>query len=284
MAKKVSKKKSDRTYVVIVLDKSGSMGGTQEQTISGYNEQIQQLREDAKETEILASLITFNGDVFEHFWNVPAADLQEANVSEYVPNGGTAMRDAIGYAIKRMEETTDVKDENNAYLFIVISDGMENSSTHFTKPELRALISKYQESGSWTFTYMGCDASYLEKVAEETSMKLANMAVYENRTARGTTRGMHENKMKLAGFFTERKKGNKASMNYFSAQDGVLADYSQDTEESLPDMSVQGLNWSVPNTPNSNHLADSPKIEVTAFTTNGFGKPKSVTWTSNYKS
>lgn len=54
--------------VLMVVDKSGSMAGTTNQTIQGYNEYIQQFKEDAKDMDIRVSMISFNGEVFEHFW------------------------------------------------------------------------------------------------------------------------------------------------------------------------------------------------------------------------
>ena len=60
------KNKNPKTHVAIVLDKSGSMGDTKDATISGYNEHVQQLKKNAQDgQEILVSLVTFNGEVFE---------------------------------------------------------------------------------------------------------------------------------------------------------------------------------------------------------------------------
>lgn len=274
---KINKDKA-KTYVAIVLDKSGSMGGTQAQTIAGYNEQIQQLREDAKDTEIYVSLVTFNGEVFEHFWNVPAAELKEAAVEEYRPGGNTAFRDAVGYAIKKLQETTDTKDENNGYLIIAISDGYENSSSHFSAEQLRRLIDSCEETGRWTITYMGCDATYLKEVARQTGIKLDNMALWNNTSSSKTTRGLHQNRSKLAAYMTFRKGGEYKASNFHSEMEGCFADYSYSADE-IGDVNITNSKPTVfqvtPNIP--------PKTEVSITTFGGFGSPKNVTWTTNYR-
>src|ERR1019366_2335671 len=86
------------TIVAIVLDSSGSMADTKQQTVQGFNEQVQQAKMNAKNQkdvgEYKACIVTFNGEVFEHQWLVPVEELQEATNEDYQPGGSTAMRDA----------------------------------------------------------------------------------------------------------------------------------------------------------------------------------------------
>ena len=69
-----------KTHVAIILDRSGSMSGTRMPTVTGYNEQIEQVQNDSKDQDILVSLVTFNGHVYEHFWNESADKLTKASV------------------------------------------------------------------------------------------------------------------------------------------------------------------------------------------------------------
>ena len=185
MSKKSKTDDPLNTYVAIVLDKSGSMASTKDQTIQGYNEQVQQIRKNAKDQKTFVSLVTFSSDVYEHLWNEPAEQLQEASAEDYIPDGTTAMRDAIGYTVQKLTKTAE-KDANNAFLVIIISDGAENSSQHVTKPALKELVEGRQAQGNWTFTYMGCSEDEVRRVAQETAIPIANMAVWENRTVKGT--------------------------------------------------------------------------------------------------
>ena len=231
----MTKKKKDdplNTYVAIVLDKSGSMASTKDQTIQGYNEQVQQIRKNAKDQKTFVSLVTFSSDVYEHLWNEPAEQLQEASAEDYIPDGTTAMRDAIGYTVQKLTKTAE-KDANNAFLVIIISDGAENSSQHVTKPALKELVEGRQAQGNWTFTYMGCSEDEVRRVAQETALPIANMAVWENRTVKGTKRAMHRNAENVGKYLRARSAtGASATANF--ASDDVLccADYTSDDDGS----------------------------------------------------
>jgi hypothetical protein len=238
------------------------MCGTKAQAVQGYNEQVQQMKLNAKNQDIFCSLVTFNGEVFEHQWCEEASKLNEATAEDYLTEGSTAMRDAIGYTVEKLMKTTDTKDENTAYLVVVISDGEENASRHHTADSLRELIEPAQKSGKWTFTYMGCDAMYLKKVAQETSIPVANMAMWSNATPELATRGMVRNRKCLDGYYDSRKVGCTASANVYSADSCCLADFT--TEDSSVDDAVNKilLNNNPPLNPNVNLTVDQNVLNV----------------------
>ena len=215
-----------RTYAAIILDKSSSMSGTQAQTVQGFNEHVQQFKIDSKDQDILVSLVTFNGDVYEHLWNEPAANLAEAVVEDYRPGGSTALRDAVGYTIDKLSETAQV-DENTSFLVIIISDGYENSSKHVTAEALKAKIDERQKTGDWTFTYMGCDERYLKELSEQTAIPISNMAAWSNQDSVRTRGGMDESRKKMKKFFTARSCGVKGmSAGYHSDNLEMCANYT----------------------------------------------------------
>lgn len=223
-----------RQIVAIILDKSGSMDGTREQTVGGYNEHIQQIKSDADENlEILTCLVTFNGQVFEHLWLTEPDTLEEAKVENYVPTGSTAMRDAMGYTIGKLLDTCDkFSDDDTSYLVVMISDGEENSSSHFTVPALREIVEAQQDKDNWTFTYMGCGKKYLQKVADETAIPISNMAAWSNQTARATAGGMSASSMKMGNYFDARKMGAKGmSACYHASSADCCADYTDDGDD-----------------------------------------------------
>ena len=223
-------KKKQKTYVAIVLDKSGSMAETKAQTIAGFNEQVQETKKNAKDQDIFCSLVTFDGEVYEHLWNVPASDLSEATAEAYKPTGATAMRDAMGYTIQKLLNTTDHDDEDNSYLIIAISDGDTNSDKHYNPAALKEMVEACRGTGRWTFTYMGCTKEYVEKIARETAIPLANVAAWSNSTAGGASAGMSNQTKRLRKFYDAREQGVKACANYMSDAVGVSADFTKDQE------------------------------------------------------
>jgi len=222
-----------KTYVAIILDKSGSMAATKAGAISGFNEQVQQLKEDSKTQEIYCSLVTFNGEVFEHLWNVPAEKLSEANVEEFQPLGNTAMRDAVGYTVQKLLTTTDHEDPNTAYLIVTISDGQTNQDRHYSWDALKELTQGCEATKKWTFTYMGCSKEYMEQLSHNVGTSAANMASWSNKTSADTGKGFSNMRSRQAKYFVERAMGQTAAANYASDSLSV-ADFTEDVVEAAP--------------------------------------------------
>lgn len=234
----MARKKKPCTYVVLVLDKSGSMKRTADQTIAGLNEKIQQFKQDAKTQKIFVSLVSFDGDVYEHFWNIPAKDLQEATVEDIDFNGSTAMRDAIGYSVSKLIKTTDSDDENVSYLVEIISDGDTNADKHYNESSLLEIIQGTQSTKKWTYSYMGCTEECLRKVARETSIPLSNMANWSNLTAENTSLGFSKSSGRTAQYFRARASGQSAVVNYMSDCIGSSADFTKEAQSSNIDNSA----------------------------------------------
>lgn len=229
-AKVVAKPK---TYVAIILDKSGSMAKTKNTAISGFNEQVQQLKEDSKTQEIYCSLVTFNADVFEHLWNVPAEKLSEANAEEFQPGGSTAMRDAVGYTVQKLLNTTDHEDPNVAYLIVTISDGETNIDRHYNWEALKELTQGCEATKKWTFTYMGCTKEYMEQLSRNVGTQVSNMAAWSNHTSAETSVGFSNMRGRQAKYFAERSMGQTAASNYASDSMNV-ADFTESVAIAAP--------------------------------------------------
>lgn len=232
-------KKKPVTHTVLILDQSGSMEDTRAAAVQNYNEQVQQAKLNSKDQDIFCSLVTFNGEVFEHVWAEPAEKLNEATEADYITEGATAMRDAIGYTVKKLLETTDHNDENVSYLVVIVSDGEENSSKHFKrlldydirsgkKDELKSIIEEVQKTKRWTFTYMGCDDAYIKQVSEETAIPIANCAKWSNATPAMATKGLYQNRAKLEKFYACRAAGETGSANVYSDNMLISADFTED--------------------------------------------------------
>jgi hypothetical protein len=230
----MSKKKKPKTHVAIVLDRSSSMWGQREKAVEGYNEHIQQLKIDAKDQDITCSLVTFNGNVVEHHWKVPASDLEESTVESYAPSGSTAFYDAIGYTIDKFMAEDD-GDEDTAFLLIAISDGQENASFHYKAPHpderaiIREIFEGAQSTKRWTFNFLLCSEEDVKRVALATGVDPSNMGVWSNKTGRDTARAMDANRMKLHKYTNSRKQGVKfQSAGFHSDKVGAAMCYDGD--------------------------------------------------------
>jgi hypothetical protein len=83
-----------KTIYHLIVDKSGSMTDCIEQTINGFNEQvnkIKQLEREFPEQELSIGLTTFNHEVYHHFFQSPPVAVRNLTTSTYRPNGTTAL-------------------------------------------------------------------------------------------------------------------------------------------------------------------------------------------------
>lgn len=171
------------TEIVFVIDKSGSMSHLAGDTIGGFNGFI----ESQKAIDGKATLTTV---LFDTSWKIlhDGVDLHEVKSmtnSDYVAGGGTAMLDAIGEIINRVQDRHDElsKEKPEEVLFVITTDGEENSSRKFTKSQIEKMI-KHQTNGhGWKFMFLGAN---MDAVKEAESIGISkNYATGYTYTAQG---------------------------------------------------------------------------------------------------
>jgi Mg-chelatase subunit ChlD len=144
------------TQAIFVIDESGSMASCANETISGINEQIQELKKE-KDVKTFATLVTFSGTIRDRLVNQPVDELDELDSSSYEPNGSTVLYDAVAHALLR-EENRKYETKDVSRLLIIVTDGEENSSKEFSiynggAAKISEMIKRVQKEG-WTVTYL----------------------------------------------------------------------------------------------------------------------------------
>ena len=160
--------------VVFILDKSGSMGGSEENTISSFNEYLEKERKNKYNTKITSILFSDN---FYYLHNrIDISKVENLTYKDYCVGGCTALYDALGNAINSFN-----RKKTDKVLFIIITDGYENASREFNKNQITKLIKKHSD---WEFIYIGADIdSYAAGGA--IGIKKENIANYK-KDSRGT--------------------------------------------------------------------------------------------------
>ena len=91
--------KTGLTELVMILDRSGSMRGLEEDTIGGFNSMIEkQKREDG---EAYVSVVLFDDRTEVPYDRVDISKVEPMTDRQYYVRGCTALLDAVGGAIKR---------------------------------------------------------------------------------------------------------------------------------------------------------------------------------------
>lgn len=154
--------KNKKTLYHFVLDKSGSMGNCRETTIIGFNNQletIKQLQNEYPEQEFEVSLTIFDDNVDHVFSHVNLKAFENLTSAMYIPNGCTALLDAIGQSINqiRISNETQILNNEMSVVMVILTDGMENASREFTYHQIARTIKSLEQTEKWTFTFLGAD-------------------------------------------------------------------------------------------------------------------------------
>ena len=154
MAKKKVTKKTTQTIVNFLLDETGSMSYVKDATISGFNEYVKSLKEN-KKGKILMTLTKFNSHKIDTVYvNKEIESVECLDNKNYKPDMMTPLYDAIGQTIN--ESANLLGKEKASVLFVIMTDGEENSSKEHTQESIKKLVEE-KEKENWTFIYLGAD-------------------------------------------------------------------------------------------------------------------------------
>lgn len=168
-------KKTKSLDIVFLLDRSGSMAGSESDTIGGYNSYLEKQRKNKINTKITTVLFDNEYEILHERTDIK--EVQKITEKEYYVRGCTALLDAIGKTIINI----DRKVKNNKVLFIITTDGLENASREFTKEKIKSLIELHP---NWEFLYIGANIDSYKEGAS-LGIKSQNIANY-NKNKKGT--------------------------------------------------------------------------------------------------
>ena len=92
--------KTNLTELVFILDRSGSMGGLESDTIGGFNSMLKKQQAESGECRITTVLFDDKYEVLHDRIDIKA--VSPLNEQEYFVRGSTALLDAIGKTINKI--------------------------------------------------------------------------------------------------------------------------------------------------------------------------------------
>ena len=169
-------KNEKKLDVVFILDKSGSMGGQEENTISSFNEYLEKEKKNKYETNITTVLFSDSYSILHD--RVDVKKMKKLTNKEYFVGGCTALYDALGNTIHSFEHK-----DTDKVLYIIITDGYENASREYNKDNIKELIKGQNNS---EFIFVGADIdSY--SAGSEIGIKRDNIASFK-KDRKGTSK------------------------------------------------------------------------------------------------
>lgn len=154
--------KYETSELVFILDRSGSMSGLEKDTIGGFNSLIQKQRKEKGKCYV--SCVLFD-DVQEVIYDrVPLNEVKKMTQKQYYARGCTALLDAMGGAIHHIGNVHKYsKEEIGKTLFIIITDGLENSSKRYSYTSIKKMIERQKEKYGWEFIFIGANMDVIQE-------------------------------------------------------------------------------------------------------------------------
>lgn len=168
--------KDNLVEMIFILDRSGSMQGLEKDTIGGFNSMIEKQKE--LKGDAIVSTVLFNHDFKVLHNRIKIKDVMPMTDKDYYVSGTTALLDAVGRSIHKIDNIfkhIPKEFQANKVIFVITTDGMENSSVEYNYQSLKKMIEAKKENNNWEFIFLGANIDAV-KVASK-------FGINENRTA-----------------------------------------------------------------------------------------------------
>ena len=198
-------------HIVFVIDRSGSMGGLEDQVVKVFDNQIRYLASRSKEVdqETRVSVYLFDNVIECLLYDMDVLRLPSLR-DHYRVRGSTALIDATDKAIRDLQKTPELYGDH-AFLIYVLTDGQENMSD-LPPAKLKALIGTLADN--WTLGVLVPNQSCVFE-AKKFGFPPNNIQVW-NTTKAGVTEVGATIQRSTESFFTGRSTGVRGTKSLFT--------------------------------------------------------------------
>lgn len=158
--------KSERTELVFILDKSGSMSGLESDTIGGFNAMLARQKNEMGEAFVTTVLFDDNYELLHDRTNIKSvAPITE---KDYAVGGCTALLDAIGKTINKVGYAQKYAHEDlraDKVIVVITTDGMENASHEYSFDRIRQMVERQKTRYGWEFIFLGANIDAIATAA-----------------------------------------------------------------------------------------------------------------------
>ena len=207
----VDRDTKNKAYVL--LDRTGSMSSMWEEAVNSINTYINDL-----EGNVDVYLACFDTSGFEVLRECKQEDYEEITDREVTPRYGTNLYDAAARVLNKM-----LSDNPERAVFVVMTDGEENSSVEYTLAQVKKLLTKIKKQ-DWPAVFLG--ANFKEVTRYSTSTFGIGSGSAATFGTGNMVRGMALNSVKTTAYF---KSGDTSAMTYTDAEKEDLKNESSST-------------------------------------------------------
>lgn len=155
--------KNNITELVFILDRSGSMGGLESDTIGGFNSMLE--KQKKLDGKAYVSTILFDNETEVLHDRLQIQVIKPLTDDDYYVRGCTALLDAIGGAIHHIENIhkyARIEDVPEHTMFVITTDGMENASHKYSLKKVKQMIEHNKKKHNWEFLFIGANIDAIE--------------------------------------------------------------------------------------------------------------------------
>jgi len=152
--------------IICVVDRSGSMGAIEADAIGGYNRFLRDQKQETGSARF--SLVLFNHEYEVLHDGVDLQGVPELDARTYAVGGMTALLDAVGNAVDTARGRIGALPEQEqpaAVIVAILTDGLENSSSEYTRQRVFGMIREQQEEHGWEFVFLGAEQDAVQEGA-----------------------------------------------------------------------------------------------------------------------
>jgi uncharacterized protein with von Willebrand factor type A (vWA) domain len=136
------------TEIICILDRSGSMRGSENEVINSFNKFIKDQKKIEGKAKV--TLVLFDNEYEMPWRRIPLKDTPKLTKELYYTRGMTALNDSIGKTINDFSKKKKV-------IMLIQTDGFENCSREFSTDQVKKLIKKKKK---WEFVFIGSNSGH----------------------------------------------------------------------------------------------------------------------------
>ena len=166
------------TELAFILDRSGSMGHLAGAAIEGFNHFLHEQQSAPGRARL--TLVLFDDEYLVPAQSLPVAEVVPLDERSYVPRNTTALLDAIGRTVDALGarfSSLPERDRPAKVIVAILTDGLENASTHYTWKDIASRIKHQTEVYRWDFLFLGANQDAIATAAQ-LNIAAGNAATY----------------------------------------------------------------------------------------------------------